>query len=210
MQEPLRTASLCVQLLAKRYRGRIDGEADQYIGFIVDSVTHLQKLINSLLDFSGVDSRRTHSFTRTSCDAVLEDALRNVRTLIEESHAVITSDPLPWIIGDPLQLVRLFQNLVVTSIKYRSEEVPRIQITVQGRDGEWLFSAHDNGIGIEPQYAEKVFGLFKRVQPRGWNSGTGMGLAICRKVVGRHGGRISVESALGKGATFYFTLSRKE
>jgi light-regulated signal transduction histidine kinase (bacteriophytochrome) len=107
-------------------------------------------------------------------------------------------------------LVRLFQNLVVNSIKYRSEEVPRIQIAVEARDGEWLFSVRDNGIGIEPQYAEKVFGLFKRVKPRDRSSGTGMGLAICRRVVGRHRGRIWVESALGKGATFYFTLQRND
>jgi PAS domain S-box-containing protein len=210
LQEPLRTASIYAQLLAKRCRGRLDAEADQYIGVIIDSATHLEKLIRGVLDFSHLDSRGTGSFTNLSCDAALEDALRNVRTLIEESHAVITSDPLPWIIGDPLQLVRLFQNLVVNSIKYRSEEVPRIQITVQPHGREWLFSVRDNGIGIEPQYAEKVFGLFKRVQPRDRSSGTGMGLAICRKVVGRHGGRIWVESALGKGATFCFTFPRND
>jgi PAS domain S-box-containing protein len=210
LQEPLRTVSIYTQLLAKRYRGQLEGDADQYIGFIVDSATHMERLIHDLLDFSRVDSRGTDFFTKMSCDAALDDALRNLRTLIQEGQAIITRDSLPWIMGDPLQIVRLFQNLLVNSVKYRSEELPRIHISVYARDSEWLFSVRDNGIGIEPQYAEKVFGIFKSLQPRGKGSGTGMGLAICRKIVSRHGGRIWVESALGKGATLSFTLPRYE
>jgi PAS domain S-box-containing protein len=210
LQEPLRTVSIYTQLLAKRYRGRLDGEADQYIGSVVEGATHMQNLIHGLLDFSRVDSRGTDFFTKVSCDAALDDALRNLRTLVEENQAVITRAPLPAIMGDPVQLTRLFQNLVVNSIKYRSEEAPLIHIAAQASDGEWLFSVCDNGIGIEPRYAEKVFGLFKSLQPRSKGSGTGMGLAICREIVSRHSGRIWVESALGKGATFYFTLPRNE
>jgi light-regulated signal transduction histidine kinase (bacteriophytochrome) len=170
----------------------------------------MERLIHDLLDFSRVDSRGTDFFSRISCDAALDDALRNLCTPLEENHAVVTRDPLPWIIGDPLQLARLFQNLVVNSMKYRSDEVPKIHIAARARDSDWLFSVRDNGIGIEPQYAEKVFGIFKCLQPREKSTGTGMGLAICRKVVTRHGGRIWVESALGKGATFYFTLPRNK
>jgi PAS domain S-box-containing protein len=210
LQEPLRTVSIFTQLLAKRYRSRLNGDADQFIGYIVDSAAHMERLIHDLLDFSRVDSRGTDFFSRISCDAALDDALRNLCTPIEENHAVVTRDPLPWIIGDPLQLARLFQNLVVNSMKYRSDEVPKIHIAARARDSDWLFSVRDNGIGIEPQYAEKVFGIFKCLQPREKSTGTGMGLAICRKVVTRHGGRIWVESALGKGATFYFTLPRNK
>jgi PAS domain S-box-containing protein len=210
LQEPLRTVSIYAQLLAKRYRGQLEGDADQYIGFIVESAAHMERLIHGLLDFSRVDSRGTDFFTKVSCDAALDNTLRNLRTLIEENQAVITRDPLPAIMGDPVQLARLFQNLVANSIKYRSEELTRIHITVSARDGEWLFSVRDNGIGIEPEYGEKVFGIFKCLQPRGKGAGTGLGLAICRKIVGLHGGRIWVQSAPGKGATFCFTLPRNE
>ena len=170
----------------------------------------MEKLIHDLLDFSRVDARGSDFFTRTSCEEALDDAIRNLHSLIEESGAVITRDPLPALIGDPVQLTRLFQNLLVNSIKYRSEEPPRIHVAADGSGGEWLFSVRDNGIGIEPQYAEKVFGIFKCLQPRDKSSGSGMGLAICRKIVSRHEGRIWVESALGKGATFYFTLPKKD
>jgi PAS domain S-box-containing protein len=210
LQEPLRTVSIYAQLLARRYRGQLEGDADQYIGFIVESATHMENLIHDLLDFSRVDSRGTDFFSRIACEGVLDDALRNLLTLIEESQAVITHDPLPWVVGDPLQLTRLLQNVLVNSIKYRSEEVPRIHISAQARDSNWLFSVRDNGIGIEPQYAEKVFGIFKCLQPRDKGAGTGMGLAICRKIVTRHGGRIWVEPTSDKGATISFTLPRTQ
>jgi len=210
MQEPLRTVSIYAQLLAKRYRGQLAGDVDQFIKYIVEGSERMEKLIHDLLDFSRVDARGTDLFTRMSCDEALNDAIRNLHSLIEESAAVITRGPLPWVTGDPVQLTRLFQNLLVNSIKYRSENTPRIHVAVQDRGSEWLFSVSDNGIGIEPQYAEKIFGIFKVLQTRDRTSGSGMGLAICRKIVGRHQGRIWVESALGKGATFYFTLPGKE
>ena len=170
----------------------------------------MEKLIHDLLDFSRVDARGTDFFTRTGCDDSLDDAIRNLHSLIEESGVVITREPLPSVTGDPVQLTRLFQNLLVNSIKYRTREVPRVHVQARSQRGEWLFSVRDNGIGIEPEYAEKIFGIFKCLQPRDKTSGSGMGLAICRKIVSRHEGRIWVESELGKGATFYFTLPGKE
>ncbi|MGB9458930.1 MAG: ATP-binding protein [Bryobacteraceae bacterium] len=206
LQEPLRTVSVYAQLLAKRYQGRVGDDADQFIDFIVGSAERMEKLIHDLLDFSRVDARGADFFTKTDCNTALDDAVRNLQSLIEESGAVITPEPLPCVTGDPVQVTRLFQNLLVNSIKYRSEDIPRIHVAAQTGDGEILFSVSDNGIGIEPQYAEKIFGIFRCLQPRDRSSGSGMGLAICRKIVTRHGGRIWVESNLGSGATFYFTL----
>ncbi|HXM39804.1 MAG TPA: ATP-binding protein [Bryobacteraceae bacterium] len=206
LQEPLRTVSIYAQLLAKRYTGRLQGDADQFISFIVESAERMERLIHDLLDFSQIEARGADFFTRISCEAVLDDAIRNLRSLIEESGALVTRGPLPAVTGDAVQLTRLFQNLLVNSIKYRSPEAPRIHIAAEDAGGEWRFSVRDNGIGIDPQYAEKVFGIFRCLQPRDRSSGSGMGLAICRKIASRHEGRIWVESELGKGATFYFTL----
>jgi hypothetical protein len=206
LQEPLRTVSIYAQFLAKRYQGQLGADADQFIKFIVEGAGRMEALIHDLLDFSRVDARGADFFTRMNCDQALNDAIGNLHTLIVQSEAVITRDALPWVNGDPVQIGRLFQNLLVNSIKYRSDEAPRIHVAAQNQNGEWLFSVRDNGIGIEPQYSEKVFGIFKCLQPRDKSSGTGMGLAICRKIVSRHDGRIWVESVLGKGATFYFTL----
>jgi PAS domain S-box-containing protein len=210
LQEPLRTVSIYAQLLAKRYHGHLAGDADQFIKFIVEGAERMEKLIHDLLDFSRVDVRGTDFFTPMNCDDALTDAIRNIHSLIQESGAVLTRGPLPWVTGDPVQLTRLFQNLLVNSIRYRSEEPPHIHISADSQPREWIFSVRDNGIGIEPQYAEKVFGIFKCLQPRDKNSGSGMGLAICRKIVSRHRGRIWVESALGKGSTFCFILPRED
>jgi len=210
LQEPLRTVSIYAQLLRKRYYSEFGEDADQFIRFIIDGSERMEKLVHELLDFSRVDARGTDFFTRMSCDEALDDAIRNLTSLIQENGAIITRTSLPWLKGDPIQLTRLFQNLIVNSIKYRGEESPRIHIAAHALKGEWLFSVRDNGIGIEPQYSEKIFGIFKCLQPRSDNSGSGMGLAICRKIVTRHEGRIWVESQLGEGATFLFTLPRRE
>jgi two-component system, sensor histidine kinase and response regulator len=209
LREPLRTVSIYAQLLEKRYRGRLEGDADQFIKFIVNNAERMETLIHDLLDFSRIDARRMDFFVRTTCDSVVEDAIGNIRPLLAESGAEITRDPLPSVIGDPVQLTRLFQNLLVNSIKYRNSRAPRIHISSEDKGGEFLISVQDNGIGIDPQYAEKIFGIFRVLQPRERGSGSGMGLAICRKIVTRHEGRIWVESALGQGATFYFTLPKK-
>ena len=206
LREPLRTVSVFAQLLAKRYRGQLQEDADQCIDFILQSSARMERLIADLLNFSQADARGADFFTKVCCDAVLDDVLNNLRSLIEDSGALITRTPLPVVTGDAVQLTRLFQNLVVNAIKYRTAETPRIHVAAANTGGEWRFSVTDNGIGIEPQYAEKVFGIFECLQPRVKSSGSGMGLAICRKIVSRHNGRIWVDSDLGKGATFYFTL----
>ncbi len=206
LQEPLRNVSIYAQLLARRYTGQLLGDADQYIKFIVEGSERMETLIHDLLDFSRADARGTDFFTRMSCQAALDDAKYNVRSLIEETGAMVSSELLPYVLGDPVQITRLFQNLLVNSIKYRAAEAPRIHVSARETGQEWLFSVRDNGIGIEPQYAEKIFGIFKVLQARDRSSGSGMGLAICRKIVTRHEGRIWVDSALGEGATFCFTL----
>jgi PAS domain S-box-containing protein len=208
LQEPLRTVSIYAQLLAKRFRGQLGPDADEFIGHITESAARMENLIRDLLDFSQLDSRGSDHFVKTSCDAALDEALSNLCVRVQETGTRITRSPLPWVHGDPLQLTRLFQNLLINSIKYRSSLVPEIGITGEERDSEWLISVRDNGIGIEPQYAEKVFGIFRRLHPRSERSGNGMGLAICKKVVTRHGGVIWVESKLGEGATFRFTLPK--
>jgi len=210
LREPLRTVSIYAQLLAKRYAGRLDGDADQFIKFIVENAERMETLVHDLLDFSRIDVRGMDFFTRTSLDAAMDDAIGNIRSLIEESRAVVTRDSLPLVMGDAVQLTRLFQNLLVNSIKYRNQDVPRVHVAARQNGDDYLISVKDNGIGIDPQYAEKIFGIFRVLQPRDRNSGSGMGLAICRKIVTRHAGRIWVESALGQGATFYFTIPRKE
>jgi PAS domain S-box-containing protein len=206
LQEPLRTVSIFAQLLAKRYQGRLDRDADQFIRYIVESSDRMERLIHDLLDFSQLEARSADHFVPTDCREALNDAIRNLHLLIEENKAVITVGKLPVVLGDPGQLTRLFQNLLMNSIRYRSEEPPHIHIAAEPRERAWLVSVKDNGIGIEPQYAEKVFGIFKYLHSRDKYPGSGMGLAICRKIVTRHQGRIWVESELAKGATFYFTL----
>jgi PAS domain S-box-containing protein len=210
LQEPLRTVSVYAQLLAARYKGQLQGDADQFIRFIVEGAERMERLIHDLLDFSRIEARGADFFTQVDCDMALDDAIRNLKSSIEESGAIVTRERLPSVTGDAIQLTRLLQNLLANSMKYRTPEPPRIHVSAQPSNGEWRFSVTDNGIGIEPQYAEKIFGIFKLLKPRDRNSGSGMGLAICRKIVGRHEGRIWVESDFGKGATFYFTLPMAE
>jgi PAS domain S-box-containing protein len=210
LQEPLRTVSIFAELLEQSCKGQLPGEADKFIDIIVEGSQRMSKLIHDLLDFSRVDSRGADFFVRTSCGSALQDALRNILSLSEENGAVIEADPLPKVMGDPVQLTQLFQNLLVNSIRYRTDAPPSIRIAVRPHGSEWLFSVTDNGIGIDAQYHEKIFGLFKCLHPRDKYPGSGMGLAICRKIVSRHEGRIWVESSLGAGATFYFTLPRDE
>jgi PAS domain S-box-containing protein len=206
LQEPLRAVAIYAQLMARRYQGRLEGDADQFIEFIVGGAQRMERLIHDLLDFSRVDARGSDFFVSMNSGEALAEAIQNVQSLIEESGAVITTSGLPRITGDPVQMARLFQNLLVNSIKYRSTETPCIHVSAVIGGDNWVFSVRDNGIGIDPQYAEKVFGIFKCLDPRDRRSGSGMGLAICRKIVSRHGGRIWLESALGRGATVSFTV----
>ena len=209
LQEPLRMVASFTQLLAKRYRGQLDGDADEFIGFAVDGARRMQILINDLLAYSRVGTRG-REFAPTNCEAALEAALMNLGKAIEETGALVTHDPLPTIPGDEIQLGQVFQNLIANALKFHGSAPPRAHVAAQNKDGEWRFSVRDNGIGIDPQYAERIFHVFQRLHTAAEYPGTGIGLAIAKKIVERHGGRIWVESEPGQGATFYFTLKAVE
>ncbi len=205
LQEPLRVITSYLQLLQRRYQGQLDNKADKYIDFAVDGASHMQNLINDLLEYSRLtNNAREPKFT--NCKFILNQALVGLKVVIKEYKATISHDTLPDIMVDPTQLIQVFQNLIFNGIKFHNEEAPKIHIAAKQKGSEWIFSLQDNGIGIDPQYSEKIFEVFKRLHTREAYSGTGIGLAICKKVVERHGGRIWVESELGKGSTFYFTL----
>jgi len=209
LQEPLRMVSSYTQLLARRYRDRLDDDAREFIGYAVDGVNRMQSLIADLLSFSRVGSRGG-AFEAVELDRVFERALSNLEAAVEESGAVVTADPLPTVMGDPVQLGQLFQNLVGNGVKFRGEDAPRVHVSAERVGGEWRLSVRDNGIGIEPEYVERIFVIFQRLHGRAEYPGTGIGLAICKKIVERHGGRIWVESQPGQGSTFYFTFPARD
>jgi PAS domain S-box-containing protein len=209
LQEPLRAVGGFVTLLRQRYRGKIDEAGDGYIDSAVDGVKRMQALIEGLLEYSRVGTRGNVPAPTSAQDA-LQAALQNLQTRIQESSAIVASDPLPTVQADAIQLTRLFQNLISNAIKFCSERSPEIQIGARRQEGSWLFWVRDNGIGIEPQYGERIFLIFQRLHTRTQYPGTGIGLAICKRIVERHGGSIWVESRLGQGSTFYFTLPDNE
>lgn len=205
LQEPLRMIAGYVSLLQNRYQGKLDEKADKYIAAAVDGAERMQALINDLLAFSRVNTRgRTPEPTDTR--QALNDALRNLTISLQESEAQIHVGELPTVPADRRQLTQLFQNLIGNAIKFRSNRPSEIYIESRGQNDSWLFSVRDNGIGIEQQDADRIFLIFQRLHTRAEYPGTGIGLAICKKIVERHGGRIWVESQVGQGATFYFTL----
>jgi PAS domain S-box-containing protein len=206
LQEPLRMVASFTQLLAKRYRGKLDADADDFIGYAVDGAQRMQALVNDLLAYSRVGTRGKELVTADS-ESILDDALANLKSIIEETCATITRAPLPTIQADRTQLCQVFQNLVSNALKFRASQAPRIHISAQPEDEHWRFAVRDNGIGIDPQHAERIFVIFQRLHACSEYPGTGLGLAISKRIVARHGGRIWVESELGKGATFYFTLA---
>lgn len=205
LQEPLRMVASYTQLLGKRYRGKLDADADDFIAFAVDGAHRMQVLINDLLDYSRVGTRGKE-FVSTNSEGVLEAVLVNLKAAIEETHAVITHDPLPTIPSDQTQLSQVFQNLIGNALKFHGPEPPRIHVSVQQKANEWCFSVRDNGIGIEPDDADRIFVIFQRLHSGRKYPGTGIGLAITKKIVERHGGRIWVVSEPGKGSTFTFTI----
>ncbi|WP_420715472.1 sensor histidine kinase [Cupriavidus sp. D39] len=205
LQEPLRMVASYTQLLARRYKGKLDDDADEFIHYAVDGATRMQALINDLLAYSRVGTR-VRSMTSVASGVALEKALENLQVSIEQSGAVITHDPLPEVTGDLTQITLLFQNLVGNAIKYRGTEPPLIHVSAVPEGAAWVFSVRDNGIGFAAEFADRIFQIFQRLHTKEEYPGTGIGLAIAKKIVERHGGRIWVESEAGQGATFYFSM----
>src|SRR5271165_486763 len=197
------------QLLAERYRGKLDDDADKYIRFATEGALRMQTLIQDLLAFSRV-GRGGIVAKSTDCKEVVEKALRNLEAAIQESGAVITCEPLPVVVADGPLLLQLFQNLIGNAIKFRRAERPAIQVIAREEASAWIFSVTDNGIGIAEEYMETIFMIFKRLHTRDEYPGNGLGLAICKKILEQHGGRIWAESTLGKGSTFKFALPKSQ
>lgn len=209
LQEPLRMVASYTQLLARRYKGKLDGDADEFIGYAVDGASRMQQLIQDLLSYSRLTTRGK-TLNLIQAGAACNTAQDNLQRSIKESNAQIIVGPLPEVFGDATQLTQLFQNLIGNAIKYRNEHRPEIRVSATPDGSKWTFAVQDNGIGIEPQYSERIFQMFQRLHTRKEYSGTGIGLAVCRKIVERHGGKIWVESQPGQGSTFLFTIPRAE
>lgn len=193
------------QLLGRRYKDKLDNDAHEFIAFAVDGAIRMQRLINDLLTYSRIGTQGK-KFTNADSSSMLGQAIVNLRGSIEEAHAIVSNNGLPVIRADPGQIVQLFQNLIGNAIKFRGKEIPLIHVSARRQIDQWLFSVRDNGIGIAPQYAERIFVIFQRLHGQTEYAGTGIGLSICKKIVDRHGGKIWVESQESQGAIFYFTI----
>lgn len=207
LQEPLRMVASYTQLLAQRYEGQLDAKAKKYIDYAVDGAIRMQRLINDLLTYSRIGTRGKLP-EPTDAHAVLGEALKNLAAAIEENRAMVTNDDLPTVRADATQLALVFQNLIGNAIKFHGLEDPRVHVGAAEQAGEWVFSVRDNGIGIEPQYVDRIFVIFQRLHTREEYPGTGIGLAVCKRIVERHGGRIWFESETGKGSTFFFSIPK--
>jgi two-component system, chemotaxis family, sensor kinase Cph1 len=205
LQEPLRMIALYLQLLEQRYQDLLDQDAREFIGFAVDGAARMKTMIGDILAYSRVKTDE-RNFVSFSSEDTLKTALENMQVKIAESQANVRYENLPHITGNENQFVQLFQNLVSNAIKFRSEQPPEIHVSASRHNHEWLFAVRDNGIGIEEQYLERIFVMFKRLHTKEKYPGTGIGLAVCRKVIEHHRGRIWAESKLGEGTTFYFTV----
>ena len=209
LREPLRMVTSFTQLLAQKYSGKLDADADQIIGFAVDGASRMEQLIHDLLEYSRV-GKTDKSWELVNIEAVLDRALNNLQVSISETNIEINRTQLPLVFGEQGQLVQLWQNLIENAIVYRQQEPLIVKIRAEEHQDHWLFSIKDNGIGIAPSYQKRIFKIFQRLHTKQEYPGTGIGLAICNKIVDRHGGEIWVESELGKGATFYFTLPKTD
>jgi PAS domain S-box-containing protein len=205
LQEPLRMVASYTQLLARRYKDKLDQDANEFIHFAVDGATRMQALIIDLLTMSRVG---THGKQLAPCESAvaLERALSNLRLAIDESGAMVTHDAMPKLTADISQLTQLFQNLIGNAIKFRGDTSPTVHVGAEKKSDEWLFSVRDNGIGIAPDFFDRIFVIFQRLHGKHEYPGTGIGLSVCKKIVERHGGKIWIESEPGKGTIFYFTL----
>jgi light-regulated signal transduction histidine kinase (bacteriophytochrome) len=206
IKEPMRMISSYSALLQRRYQGRLDADADTYIGFIVDGVKRMNTLITDLLEYSRAGQSSGEQTTEVEPGAIFENVLENLKVTIADAGATVTSDPLPAIVYDPVRLEQLLQNLIANAVKYRDpSRAAHVHLSAERRPGETVFSVRDNGVGIAPEHREQVFGIFKRLHGKEIE-GTGIGLAMCKKIVERHGGRIWVESTPGSGSTFFFSV----
>jgi signal transduction histidine kinase len=208
LQEPLRMVATYTQLLAERYRGKLDADADKYIHYAVDGALRMQKLVQDLLTFSRV-GRQHVALQSTDCNIVLQTALLNLEAAIREGHAVVEHGQLPVVMADSSQLAQVFQNLIGNAVKFHGAESPLVRVNAEAQAKEWVFSVADNGIGIAPEQAENVFIIFRRLHTRAEYPGNGIGLSICKKIIEQHGGRIWFESEPGHGSSFRFTLPIK-
>jgi light-regulated signal transduction histidine kinase (bacteriophytochrome) len=209
LQEPLRMVASYTQLLARRYKGKLGADADEFIGYAVDGATRMQILIRDLLSYSRLTTQGKR-LQLTDAKTACQTAAENLQKSIEDCNAVVSIGSLPAVLADATQLTQLFQNLLGNALKYRNERKPEIFVTAKPNGDKWIFSVQDNGIGIEREYFERIFQMFQRLHTREEYSGTGIGLALCRKIVERHGGRIWVESHAGHGSTFLFTMPSTE
>ncbi|MHB8543494.1 MAG: ATP-binding protein [Leptospirales bacterium] len=205
LQEPLRMVTSYTQLLARRYKGQLSPEADEFIGFAVDGASRMQSLINALLTYSRV-GKHSREMVPVDTQVPFEQARSNLEVAISENRVSLTHDPLPTVMGDPVQLMQLFQNLIGNAVKFRGIDSPIIHVGAKKEGQEWVFSVSDNGIGIDPKFWSRIFVIFQRLHSKEEYPGTGIGLAMCKKIVEHHGGRIWLESNSGKGSTFYFSL----
>src|SRR4030042_3490845 len=209
LKEPLQVIKGFLMLFEKRYKDKLDEKANEIIRFTVDGAERMQELIKDLLEYSQVGTKGKE-FKPADCSLILNKAISNLKVSIEESGGVVTHDTLPTVTADAIQLSRLFQNLIGNAIKFHGSEAPMVHISTERKGDEWLFSVRDNGMGIDPKFADRIFTVFQRLNSSDEYPGTGIGLAICKKIVEHHGGRIWVESEPGKGATFYFTIPERQ
>lgn len=206
LQEPLRMVSSYTQLLGKRYRGKLDQDADEFIGYAVDGATRMQRLIRDLLEYSRVGAER-QSFEQTDCEVVFQQAMQNLSASVLERHAEVTHDPLPIVRANPTHLTQIFQNLIGNALKFQGDAPPKIHVGVKALPDGWEFSVRDNEVGMPGDQLDRIFAIFQRLHGQSEYPGTGIGLAICKRIVGKYGGHIWVESEPGQGSTFYFTLT---
>jgi len=206
LQEPLRMVTSYLQLIERRYSDRLDSDGKEFIGFAVDGAKRMKELINDLLEFSRTGTSNAR-FREVDAASILEHAVDNLKTAIEESSARITAGALPIIVGDPVLLTQVFQNIIANAIKFQKGSVPRVHISARHQDAEWIFTISDNGIGIKPEHVDRIFRIFERLHTSEEYPGSGIGLAITRKIVERHEGKIWVDSRPGSGSTFHFSIS---
>jgi len=205
----LRMVASYLQLIERRYKNRLDKDADEFIAFAVDGATRMQKMINKVLLYSRI-GKQSKPLRPIDCEDILDQVVANLATSIQESGVIVTRDPLPTVMANDSLLIELFQNLIGNAVKFRGKKLPGIHIKAEKKGSDWVFSVRDNGIGVDPRHAERIFQIFQRLHGRNKYPGTGIGLAVCKKIVERFGGRIWVESETGKGSTFYFTIPIEE